>query len=75
MYKFKSCECEFLNETTLWAGRGPHGHEGQKIKGVAENKPLPANNKDTKVVAEKCIHYSGNRNSLLKRAQNSGYKL
>ena len=37
---------------------GPHRHEGQKIKGVVENKPLPVNNNNnfTKVVAEKCIN-------------------
>ena len=35
---------------------GPYRHEGQKIKGVVENKPLPVNNNDTKVVAEKCIN-------------------
>ena len=56
MYKFKSCECEFLNETTLWVGQGPHRHEGQKIMDVVENKPLPVNNNDTKVVVEKCIN-------------------
>ena len=37
-----------------WAGQ--HRHEGQKIKGVVENKPLPVNNNDTKVVTEKCTN-------------------
>ena len=30
--------------------------EGQKIKGVVENKQLPVNNNDTTVAAEKCTN-------------------
>ena len=37
-------------------GGAPQRHEGQKIKRVVENKPLPVENNDTKVVAEKCIN-------------------
>ena len=36
-----------------WGWDGPHRHEEQKIKGVVENKPLPVNSNDTKVVAGK----------------------
>ena len=45
-----------------WGWGGPHRHEEQKIKGVVENKPLPVNSNDTKVVARKLFK----RNSNLK---------
>ena len=38
------------------AGRMGIRHEEQKIKGVVENKPLPVNSNDTKVVARKCLN-------------------
>ena len=43
-----------------WGWGGPHRHEEQKIKGVVENKPLPVNSNDTKVVARKMFERNSN---------------
>ena len=40
----------------------PDRHEEQKIKGVVENKPLPVNSNDTKVVAGKMFTQDSNKN-------------
>ena len=39
-----------MKATYAWGWDGPHRHGEQKIKGVVENKPLPVNSNDTKVV-------------------------
>ena len=42
------------------AGRIGIRHEEQKIKGVVENKPLPVNSNNTKVVARKLFKRNSN---------------
>ena len=63
VFQINQYEFLILNEGTfanvLGCGR-PRRHEEQKKKGVVENKPLPVNSNDTKLVAGKMCKRNSN---------------